>query len=758
MTTTVVSSRTTASRAAATVRSATGPCHVLDLDGSYRPIGSERVLVPRDVGLDPREVAVRQVLLDAGRLQRWAHPALARHVLTTEPAVLLVSPGVLLLRDPADLLDLAERHGVVVLDRAGAADDGLWPGLRDVERLGSHESSVVGVGRTATDFLDTCQDLASDAGDRWLDVAVGLRPHHVVRGGRLLSAWSASADVDAVLAVDLSTLDVAAPWLLDARATSTPRIRLSDDPRLAETVGRFVGDVGTPVAPDGVTSIGVPVHPHVARVVAAAIAAGTPYDAIPDLFDPTDRDELLRWLTEPAVDGSDLGVGRYLAEVYGARPALRAAFPGVAAGHGADLLDWVRRTGLADVETAAAPRPAAGAARSPGLDVVGYLSGELGIGESARLMLGAVDAVGIPHTTIAVTQHLRSRQTAVYRAASSEQLHDVTLLCVNAKETPSVSASIAAVTKGSHRIGMWYWETEEFPTSQHKGFRHVDEVWVATDFVRAAIEPHSPVPVRTVTPPLPQPGPPVDQQAARSRMGLPDRPILLFAFDYASIAERKNPWGLVDAFESAFAPGERPLLVIKTISGDRNPAQAERLRLRIGDSPDVLLIEEYLDADDRDALMAACDCYVSLHRSEGLGLTMAEAMALGKPVIATAYGGNLQFMTEENSFLVPWTPIVIREGSGPYTVGATWADPDLDAAARSMREVFADLPRAAERGRRAADDLRTRHSPQVAGRAIADRLDEIRAARRATPRVAGRRRARSLARRLLRRSDRLSEG
>lgn len=744
--TTLVSSRSTASRAAATARSARGPVCVLDLDGDYRAASAERVLTPEEVGLDAHEVGVRRVLLAVDELERWAQPALLRHVLGSESVALAVTPGVLLLRDASDVVELALKHHVVVFARGGVVDDGLWPGPAEAERLGSHGSALVAVSRDAASFVDTWQRLAPDAGDRWLDVVLGLHAHHVVRDGRVVSAWSVTADTDQALAVDLSSLDISAPWLLDPRATATPRIRLSHDDRLREIVHSFVDEVGVERAPRTMTSVGIPLQPHVAALVTAALAAGQPYDSVPDLFDEASSADLTRWLTEPRSAGM---IAPYLAEVYGARPELRAAFPTAAAGRSSALTEWAASVGLAEVATAPAPPAAVTGVRNEGLNVVGYLSGELGVGESARLMLSAIDAGGIPHTTVAVTKHLRSRQKAVYRSASSDQLFDVTLLCVNAKETPSVVSSIAPVAKRSYRIGMWYWETEDFPVAQHRGFRHVDEVWVATDFMRAAIEPHSPVPVRTVMPPLPQPGRTIDQAVARARLGLPERPILLFSFDFASIAERKNPWGLIDAFEQAFAPGEGPVLVIKSISGDRSPAPAERLRLRAGDSPDILLVEDYLDADDRDALMAACDCYVSLHRAEGLGLTMAEAMAFGKPVIATAYGGNMQFMTDENSYLVPFAPIAIPVGSGPYTPGATWAAPDLGAAADAMRTVFADLPLAAARGARAAEDMRARHSPSAAGEVIAARLAEIRAERCGPPVPAPRRGPRAAARRIL---------
>lgn len=747
--TAVVSSHTTAARAAATVRTAPGATVVLDLNGTYVKVADERVVGPSDVGLDPHEVAVRRVVLDATALERWTRPCLVRHLLGAKPAVLSVRPGVLLRSGIADLVQAAHREGVALVARGSVVDDGRWPTVSDVLTDGSYVASVVGVASRAAAFVADWEQMAADDTDRWLDVLAARHRHYVERDEVVVSAWSRSSDLSSAAAVDLSMLDSSSPWLLDPRATTTPRIRLSDDPRLASVVAAFLDDVGTDVPPPPVSSLGIAVQPHLEALISSALAEGRPAHSIPDVFAAAEADALAAWLAELATTSAP--AGRLLAEVFDARPELRQAFPNLAGSDGPALAAWADGVGLADLAGAHAPPSAAKATpRSEGVNVIGYLSGELGIGESARLMLGAIDAVDIPHSTVAVTKHLRSRQTAAYRAGSSDALFDTTLLCINAKETPSVSASVADVVKGTYRIGMWYWETEDFPKSQHKGFRHVDEVWVATEFIRSAIEPHSSVPVRTMMPALPQPGSHPDPFVARLRLGLPDRPILLFAFDYASIAERKNPWGLVDAFEAAFAPGEGPLLVIKSISGDRNPAQAERLRLRVAGSPDVRLIEDYLDADDRDALMAACDCYISLHRSEGLGLTMAEAMAMGKPVIATAYGGNLQFMTDQNSYLVPFERVDIPRGAGPYTPGATWADPDLDAAARLMQTVFEDLPLAAERGRRAAHDLRTKHSPQVAGRAVAYRLAEIRA-QRAAASVPPSRSARSVAKRLLRR-------
>ena len=127
-------------------------------------------------------------------------------------------------------------------------------------------------------------------------------------------------------------------------------------------------------------------------------------------------------------------------------------------------------------------------------------------------------------------------------------------------------------------------------------------------------------------------------------------------------------------------------------------------------------------------MIASCDCYVSLHRSEGLGLTMGEAMYFGKPVIATAYSGNLDFMTQENSFLVPHTMVEIGPGAGPYPADKQWAEPDLDRAAELMRRVFEDPESAAEHGRRAAEDIRRTHSPEAAAGTLKTRITQTKRA------------------------------
>jgi glycosyltransferase involved in cell wall biosynthesis len=307
------------------------------------------------------------------------------------------------------------------------------------------------------------------------------------------------------------------------------------------------------------------------------------------------------------------------------------------------------------------PVPAHAAEHAEGVTVIGYLRAELGIGEAARLLAAALERAGVPVATRAYTRTL-SRQSHGFQAADIEPgPYDVNLVCVNADQVPAICWDAGSeVFAGRTTVGVWFWELPTFPFRQHRAFESVDEVWVATRFVRDAIAPATDKPVVVVPLPVPARAPRV---VDRRTLGLPEGFLFLFAFDFLSSFDRKNPLGLVDAFRRAFAPGEGPSLVVKSINGDRRVAELEALRAAAAGRPDVVLVDEYFDADATDALMAACDCYVSLHRSEGFGLTLAHAMSRGKPVIATGYSGNVDFMDGTNSLLVGYREARVPRGS-----------------------------------------------------------------------------------------------
>jgi glycosyltransferase involved in cell wall biosynthesis len=358
-----------------------------------------------------------------------------------------------------------------------------------------------------------------------------------------------------------------------------------------------------------------------------------------------------------------------------------------------------------------------------GINCVGYLRAELGIAELARKLIAGIESADIPFSTITY-RHSVSRQEFPFDERDAQRApYDTNLVCINADQLPVFAIDAgSAFFSDRYTIGVWFWELEVFPKAFHGAFDLVDEVWVGSDFIRRALAPITTRPVNVVPFPLEAPA---AEPVPRSVLGLPESFLFFFAFDFLSVFERKNPLGLVAAFSQAFEPGDGAALLIKSINGERNLAALERLRLAASEHPDIYVLDGYLPPQTEDGLMAACDCYVSLHRSEGLGLTMAEAMSYGKPVIATGYSGNLTFMDGDNSYLVPFAPTQVPSGCSPYPAGALWADPDLDEAAALLRHVYEQQLEATERGSRARNDILTRHTVRRTGEFIACRFAEI---------------------------------
>jgi glycosyltransferase involved in cell wall biosynthesis len=229
------------------------------------------------------------------------------------------------------------------------------------------------------------------------------------------------------------------------------------------------------------------------------------------------------------------------------------------------------------------------------------------------------------------------------------------------------------------------------------------------------------VPVIALPPPVQAPV----VSSAPLRLGVPDGYLFLFVFDYLSTIQRKNPVGLIEAFIQAFEPGEGPQLLIKTINAPLRVLAEEAVLWAAHGREDIHVVDRSLSAAERDGLMAACDCYVSLHRSEGFGLTMAEAMAIGKPVIATGYSGNVDFMNAQNSYLVDYEIGLVGPDCEIYPADGEWAEPSVGHAAELMRRVWENPEQAATRGVRACQDIAQELSLQTTGAAMRRRLEEL---------------------------------
>jgi glycosyltransferase involved in cell wall biosynthesis/SAM-dependent methyltransferase len=320
----------------------------------------------------------------------------------------------------------------------------------------------------------------------------------------------------------------------------------------------------------------------------------------------------------------------------------------------------------------------------------------------------------------------RSRQDEEFpREGTTRAPFPINLICVNADALPSFAAEVGqGFFTGRYSIGLWWWEVSSFPELWASSFDHLDEVWVGTDHVAEALRPISPIPVTKITLPVSVPR---FEPRSRDSLGLPEGFVFVFAFDYMSVFERKNPLALIDAFRTAFPPRSGASLLIKCINQERDPDNHARLLAAARRHPDVHVVDRYVSRGEKDAMIAACDCYASLHRAEGFGIPLAEAMWLGKPVIGTAYSGNLDFMTPENSYLVDCRVVPIGEEANPYPAEGEWAEPDSAQAAELMRRVFEDRDEARERGLRGQAEIRATHSAHAAGEVMRRRLVRVQA-------------------------------
>ncbi len=559
--------------------------------------------------------------------------------------------------------------------------------------------------------------------------------------------------------LDLAGFDPDRPYRLSALAS---RIRVSRSPVLRELCIRYAEelrqagwrdidhrrDVGRPLA-DGL------VYDESLRALhARALALGVGFE---DLFGEEGTRSFTDWLAGPAPWGAAHGINRYIFyRVARERPDVLRAYPDLDGADGAGYIDWCwafgrEELGLLDrfmpprpgqealaVAEAGSEPPAlagrddvgpAGAESGLAVRVSGYLGNTLGLGAAARGYVQALSAAGVRVSTASVPLHhlaLPASLAAEYGLHGFEDLvheagHAFELVAVNADELPDFVARLGEDYFAGPRIGIWGWETNSIPPRWQRAFALVDEIWVYSRFMAENIGAVAPVPVITLPPPVQRPAEP----AAPVRLGVPEGFLFLFMFDYLSTIQRKNPVGLIEAFKRAFAPGEGPRLLIKTINAPLRPLADEEVLWACHGRPDIHVVDRSLTSEELNGLMAACDCYVSLHRAEGLGLTMAEAMAIGKPVIGTGYSGNIDFMNSENSYLVDYTISRVGPDCEIYPPDGEWAEPSVEHAAELMRRVCSHPEEAAERGARAAQDIARMLSPEATGAAMRRRLDQL---------------------------------
>jgi SAM-dependent methyltransferase/glycosyltransferase involved in cell wall biosynthesis len=742
------------------------------------------LLAPGDIGCDEFDLMASRY--DVLELATAVKPWLLRYLLSrSDRPITYLDPDILVCDSLVRLEQLGREHGLVLTphNTVPIPFDGERPTQVDIMIAGVFNLGYITVA--AGPQIDRLIDWWSErlrrdcrvdpiygyfVDQRWMDLIPGLMDDYaVVRDPEFnVAAWNLHArtlehdgerytvDGRPLAFFHFSGFDPYQPEVLSRHQT---RVKMAEQPALARICREYSEALmasGHAVAqrwPYSYGSLhdGTPFGSVLRRLFQEGEDRG---DLHSSPLQAPGHDAFVNWLSGQE-EGVPRGMTRLLAGLYRQRRDLRNAFPDIA---GADLhqyLTWARQTGIPELglppqllpapRSMTVPRRAATAPLAhppadpapPGVNVVGNFQSELGVGQAARQVVSALDTAGVPLLPLdAHTTSLKHMRVPFAQLDHGEAQYPLNLICIEASAlTEFAKRAGDQFFHGRYSIGLWFWELSSPPPDEWRdALALLDEVWAPSRHVARTISVVSPVPVVRV--PLPIEMPPTPR-LSRGTLGLPDTDfIFLFLFDYQSGFERENPLALVEAFRLAFEPGSGATLVIEAINADSDASHRARLHDAAADRPDVRLIEHYLAPEMKNALMAACDCYASLHRAEAFGLTIAEAMFLGKPVIATGYSGNADFMTAWNSFPVDWQLVPIGADAPPYPAEGDWAEPSVEHAAALMREVFDNRSNALARGRRAADEIRRSHSAQAAGEHMRGRLQYAGARARSEGRLA----------------------
>lgn len=360
-----------------------------------------------------------------------------------------------------------------------------------------------------------------------------------------------------------------------------------------------------------------------------------------------------------------------------------------------------------------------------GVNLIGYIRAEMGLGQGCRLMAAALEQSALPYTIlkIKVPGGVSNLESGFEERIGKAARYGVNLIHINAEQMPLLQLNLPMETWDyRYNIGIWLWELEDFPDEWVPQFAAVDEIWTPSTFNSASIAAKSPVPVVTIPYGIEAP---VEAAFDRAHFGLPEGKFLfLCMYDVNSTARRKNPLGAIEAFRLAFLPEQTDVgLVIKV----NNPNEAELAALRAAcgayeRSVYIIGAAQPMTKVEVNSLIAATDSFISLHRSEGFGLVIAEAMLLGKPCVATAWSANMDFMDESCACPVDYTLVPIGEDCGPYKAYQRWAQPDIRNAAAYLQRLVDDKAYYAAISKQARQRISQDFSPASSAAKMRERL------------------------------------
>ncbi|MGN0838690.1 MAG: glycosyltransferase family 4 protein [Pyramidobacter sp.] len=359
-----------------------------------------------------------------------------------------------------------------------------------------------------------------------------------------------------------------------------------------------------------------------------------------------------------------------------------------------------------------------------GINLFGSFSQDSGLGQGCRLLAGEIERSGIPHAFIdyAASPGQNHGNHEFDGKYSNSPQYGINVFQINMHEMARAFCAMDRnIWRSHYNIAFWSWENEEFPEEWIPMISQLDEIWTPAEYDCISLRKVTSRPVRSIPYTVDAP---YDETADRKFFHLPeDQFLFLMLFDYNSISERKNPFGVIRAFKSAFRPDAHEAgLVIKIANGSHQVLKEIDSVLK---GYDVYFVNEVLSKNRVNALIRCCDAYVSLHRAEGFGLVLAEAMLLGVPTIATAYSANTEFQDSSRACLVKYHLRQIGKDIYPYKKNYFWAEPDIPDAAEYMKKLRYDQPYRAAIIKNASDYMHDEERIEIPVKKIRSCFNEI---------------------------------
>ncbi len=364
----------------------------------------------------------------------------------------------------------------------------------------------------------------------------------------------------------------------------------------------------------------------------------------------------------------------------------------------------------------------------PGVNLIGFPRVRIGDGEFLRQTALSFHAANVAFSLLEFPCALPvdAGDERFKDHLRADNPYDINIFYLKPDQLPGAVVQLGeSCIRDRYNIGYWTWELAEFPDAWCKSLDFLDEVWCPSRFIQSAIAAKAANPV--IHAPFPIEMDPAPSAWNRNRLGLPEGVFLfLFAFDFKSGFARKNPLACIEAFKKAFPGKSHPVgLVIKSMDGAQYPQQLLALEEQVRSDARIVHIDRSLPWQGMAGLMRHCDSFVSLHRSEGIGLGMAQSMLLGKPVIATNYSGNTDFMHDGNACLVDHELVPVKEGDYLFAAGQVWAEPDVDQAAWFMKRLLEQESFRESIAREGRDTLRLYYNAPFIGQKYKRRLENL---------------------------------